>query len=53
VKIKFYGTRGYIAVPDIAYVRFGGNTSCTLVKLNNGRVGILDAGTGSVGLEMT
>jgi len=46
MKVKFYGTRGSIAVPDKDFVRYGGNTSCTLLKLNNGRVGILDAGTG-------
>jgi phosphoribosyl 1,2-cyclic phosphodiesterase len=46
MKIKFYGTRGSIAVPEKDFVTFGGNTSCILVKLNNGRLGILDAGTG-------
>lgn len=28
------------------YVRFGGNTSCILLTFENGRIGILDAGTG-------
>lgn len=46
MKIKFYGTRGSIPVPEIGSMKFGGNTSCSRVSLANGRVGIFDAGTG-------
>lgn len=46
MKIKFYGTRGSIPVPDPNSIKFGGNTTCLLVRLANGRLGILDAGTG-------
>ena len=46
MRVRFYGTRGSIAVSDREYLEFGGDTSCVLVMLSNGRVGILDAGTG-------
>lgn len=46
VKITFYGTRGSTPVADPDVIQFGGNTSCILMTFNNGRIGILDAGTG-------
>ena len=46
MKVKFYGTRGSIAVPGEEFAEFGGNTACVLVKFSNGRIAILDAGTG-------
>ena len=46
MKVKFYGTRGGIPVPEPQCMKFGGNTSCVRVTLSNGRVIILDAGTG-------
>ena len=46
MKITFYGTRGSIPVADSDYVGFGGNTPCVLMTFENGRIGILDAGTG-------
>ena len=46
MKVKFYGTRGSIPVSERDYIEFGGNTSCVLVELSSGRIGILDAGTG-------
>jgi phosphoribosyl 1,2-cyclic phosphodiesterase len=46
MKITFYGTRGSIPVADSDFLRYGGNTSCILVTFNNGRIAILDAGTG-------
>jgi len=33
-------------VAESDYVRVGGNTSCILITFNNGRIAILDAGTG-------
>ncbi len=46
MKVAFYGTRGSTPVADPGYARFGGNTPCILMTFNNGRIGILDAGTG-------
>lgn len=46
MKITFYGARGSISVSGKDYVEFGGNTSCALMEFGNGRIGILDAGTG-------
>lgn len=46
MKITFYGTRGSTPVAEPEYTQFGGNTSCILMTFENGRIGILDAGTG-------
>jgi phosphoribosyl 1,2-cyclic phosphodiesterase len=46
MKIIFYGTRGAIPVPEKNFSEFGGNTACLLVKFENGRIAIFDAGTG-------
>jgi phosphoribosyl 1,2-cyclic phosphodiesterase len=46
VKVTFYGTRGSVPVPESDFVRVGGNTPCVLVTFGNGRIAILDAGTG-------
>ncbi len=46
MKITFYGTRGSIPAPGGDFVHFGGNTSCVLLTFGNGRIAILDAGTG-------
>lgn len=46
MKITFYGTRGSISVAEAEFSQFGGNTSCVLVSFDNGRIAILDAGTG-------
>lgn len=45
MNIKFWGCRGSIPVPDSRMIKYGGNTSCIEVIINN-RVLILDAGTG-------
>jgi len=44
--ITFYGVRGSIPSPGIATARYGGNTSCVFVELQNGQILVLDAGTG-------
>lgn len=49
MRVKFWGTRGSIAVPGSQTVRYGGNTACTEVRLG-GHILILDAGTGIRGL---
>jgi phosphoribosyl 1,2-cyclic phosphodiesterase len=46
MKIVFYGTRGSIPVSGSEYSQFGGNTPCIFIKFENGRVAIIDAGTG-------
>jgi phosphoribosyl 1,2-cyclic phosphodiesterase len=46
MKITFYGTRGSFPVSEREFSQFGGNTACILLTFKNGRVAILDAGTG-------
>ncbi|GGZ91875.1 MBL fold metallo-hydrolase [Algibacter mikhailovii] len=46
MKIKFYGTRGAIPVCDRGFLEFGGNTTSIKITRDNGRVAIIDAGTG-------
>ena len=46
MKMKFYGTRGGIPVSDRDFLEFGGNTTCIKITRDNGRVAIIDAGTG-------
>lgn len=48
--LRFWGTRGSIASPGPETVRHGGNTSCVEVRGADGRLAILDAGTGIRGL---
>jgi phosphoribosyl 1,2-cyclic phosphodiesterase len=54
VKATIWGCRGSLATPGRETVRYGGNTSCIEVRLDDGTVLILDAGTGirSLGLEL-
>ena len=46
MKIKFYGTRGSIPVCNQEFLEFGGNTTAVKITRDNGRISILDAGTG-------
>ena len=46
MKVKFYGTRGSIPVCDRDYLEFGGNTTSIKVTRDNGRIAIIDAGSG-------
>jgi CheY-like chemotaxis protein/phosphoribosyl 1,2-cyclic phosphodiesterase len=46
MKVRFWGTRGSLAKPGPATLRFGGNTSCVEVAADDGTLIILDAGTG-------
>ncbi len=50
MKIKFWGTRGSIPTPGKETVRYGGNTPCVEVRLNDDSLVIFDAGTGIRGL---
>jgi phosphoribosyl 1,2-cyclic phosphodiesterase len=47
VKVTFYGVRGSVPTPGPSTVRYGGNTSCVAVRLADGSLVILDAGTGA------
>lgn len=46
MKVTFYGTRGSFPVTGKEFSEFGGNTACILLTFENGRIAILDAGTG-------
>lgn len=52
MKIKCWGTRGSIPAPGAETVRYGGNTPCLEVRLNDGTLIIFDAGTGIRGLGL-
>ena len=55
MKIKLWGTRGSIASAGPETVRYGGDTSSIEIRTDNGRVVILDAGSGirRLGQELT
>src|SRR6476646_4170966 len=44
-RIKFWGTRGSIAVPGPKTLRYGGNTTCVELRAD-GEIIVLDAGSG-------
>jgi len=44
--VRFWGTRGSIAVPGEQTTKFGGNTSCVEVRTDDGTIIVLDSGTG-------
>jgi len=46
MKVRFHGVRGSTPTPGPSTVRYGGNTSCVEVRLADGSLLILDAGTG-------
>jgi CheY-like chemotaxis protein len=48
--VRFWGTRGSLAKPGPATVRYGGNTSCVEVRGDDGTLIVLDCGTGAHGL---
>jgi CheY-like chemotaxis protein/phosphoribosyl 1,2-cyclic phosphodiesterase len=47
VLLRFWGTRGSIATPGSATIRFGGNTSCVELVTQAGKRLIFDCGTGA------
>ncbi len=47
MRVRIWGCRGTIAAPGPDTVRYGGNTSCVEVLLDDGTMIILDAGTGA------
>jgi phosphoribosyl 1,2-cyclic phosphodiesterase len=46
MRLRFWGVRGSVPVPNPNMLRYGGNTSCVEVTLDDGTEIILDAGTG-------
>ena len=46
MKLKVWGCRGSLAAPGPSTVRYGGNTSCMSVTLDDGTTIVLDAGSG-------
>jgi phosphoribosyl 1,2-cyclic phosphodiesterase len=46
MRLTFWGTRGSIATPGKHTVRYGGNTPCLELRLQNEELLIFDAGTG-------
>jgi phosphoribosyl 1,2-cyclic phosphodiesterase len=46
MRVTFHGVRGSVPTPGPTTVRYGGNTSCVDVRLADGSIVILDAGTG-------
>ncbi len=47
MRVRFWGTRGSIATPGGATLRYGGNTSCVEVTSDAGTTLLIDAGTGA------
>ena len=46
MKVRFWGVRGSLAKPGPSTVRYGGNTSCVQVTMDDGTLNIFDCGTG-------
>jgi phosphoribosyl 1,2-cyclic phosphodiesterase len=46
MRIKIWGARGSTSTPERRNSRYGGNTSCIEVRLDNGTLIVLDCGTG-------
>jgi phosphoribosyl 1,2-cyclic phosphodiesterase/DNA-binding response OmpR family regulator len=47
MQVRFWGTRGSIATPGGATLRYGGNTSCVEVRSDSGELILIDCGTGA------
>ena len=46
MQLTFYGVRGSVPTPGADYIRYGGNTACVHIELDDGSDIIIDAGTG-------
>ena len=46
MKVKFWGVRGSIPCPGADTVKYGGNTPCIELRLDDGSLVILDSGSG-------
>lgn len=47
MRIRIWGCRGSLAAPGPETVRYGGNTSCVEIRPSDGRLIVVDAGTGA------
>ncbi len=47
MQVRFWGTRGSIATPGGATLRYGGNTPCVEAMSDSGTTILIDAGTGA------
>lgn len=47
MQVRFWGTRGSIATPGGATLRYGGNTACVEAMSDSGTTLLIDAGTGA------
>ena len=54
MRVKVWGARGTVPTPGPSTNRYGGNTSCLQVTLSDGRLLVLDAGSGirNLGLRL-
>ena len=46
MQIKVWGCRGSLPTPGQHTVRYGGNTTCLEVRLSDGALIVIDAGSG-------
>ena len=46
MRAKIWGCRGSLAAPGPETIRYGGNTSCLEIRPSDGRMLVIDAGTG-------
>jgi phosphoribosyl 1,2-cyclic phosphodiesterase len=47
MKVTFFGVRGSCPAPGLEFIKYGGNTACVHINLDDGTDIILDAGTGT------
>ena len=52
MRARIWGCRGSLAAPGPETVRYGGNTSCVEVRPSDGRLLVIDAGTGARNLGL-
>ncbi len=52
MRLTVWGCRGSLATPGAETIRYGGNTSCVELRLDDGTLVVLDAGTGIRGLGL-
>jgi phosphoribosyl 1,2-cyclic phosphodiesterase len=53
MQLTFWGVRGSIPAPGPGTVRYGGNTACVSLRTQQGRLIIVDCGTGARNLGMS
>ena len=53
IELTFWGVRGSIPAPGPGTVRYGGNTSCVSLRTSEGKLIVLDCGTGARNLGMS